>query len=202
MKLLNVVFLLVGIWFSLPLVGQDTIYFLNGDIRLGKIIHSDSITFSYSYIQKKKVKERTISQDLVFSIHFESGKRKIIYTDSTTEYTETVEEMQLRLWGMHDANEHYRATWITVGGVVSQAVVGYFLYDSFFAGVGPLAYTLGVSLSATRPPQQQYRTEEIQANPHYQNGYMEVAKSKKIYGALAGSIIGLTVGILAGNAAN
>jgi hypothetical protein len=31
---------------------------------------------------------------------------------------------------------------------------------------------------------------------------MEVAKSKKIYGALAGSIIGLTVGILAGNAAN
>ena len=202
MKLLQLIILFLGIWVSFPIIGQDTIFFLNGDIRLGKVTLSDSETFSYSYMRKSKVKERTISLSLVYSIHFENGEKQIFYTDSTTAFQLSSEEMQHRLWGMHDANEHYRTTWITIGGIVSQAVIGFFLYDSFYSGIGPLAYTAGVSISNTQMPKESYREPKIMADIHYQEGYMEVAKSKKVYSALAGSIIGLTVGIIAGNAAN
>lgn len=181
---------------------QDTLTLLNGDIRLANVLSSDSSSVTYTYLKRKKEKTRTLSNELIFSISYQTGSDTILYQQGESNHELSESNMQLYLLGMHDAKTLYKAPWVFVGGIVFNAGVGYLLYDNFWAASGPILYTAGTSFTKVKITTHSNRATEIMSNPLYQQGFLKVAKSKKVYNALTGSLVGLVVGITIGHATN
>ena len=198
--ILLIFLLITGVQFSFS---QDTLVLLNGDVRVGKITHSDSLSVMYNYQKGKKSKTRTLSTEIIYSIKIGLNPVQIIYTQGS-DYTHqlSVLEMGYYLYGIQDAKSFYRTPWTFWGGVVFNAGVGYLLYDNFLAATGPLAYTVGAGISKVKIKPAINRPVEIMRNSNYQEGYLKVARSKKVYDALTGSLAGLLIGITVGHATN
>ena len=183
--------------------GQDTLILLNGDIRVGRITHSDSVSVTYTYQKRKKTKTRTLSTELIFSTKKGNNPAQIIYEQNGGfNHQLSVSDMEVYLFGMHDAKSQYKAPWTFWGGVAFNAGVGYLLYDNFWAAAGPLTYTVGIGVSKIKTQPSAQRSVSVTSNPFYQEGYLKIARSKKVYNALTGSLLGLIIGMTTGYATN
>ena len=201
MKLLVGFMFIFSVLYADTLMAQDTLVLLNGEIRTGKIINIDSSSVTYSFVKRKKVKTRTLSNELIYSISTSQFSDSIIYRQNGTyDHKMSVVEKKRYLLGMQDAKSQYKSPWSFVGGVVFNAGVGYLLYDNFWAAVGPIAYTAGAGITEVKIKPAASRPQEITSNPLYQEGYLKIAKSKKLYRSITGSLLGLLIGIGIGNA--
>lgn len=183
--------------------GQDTLVLLNGDIRNGHITHYDSVSVTYDFQKRKKTNTRTLSSEIIFSIKKENSPVQIIYTQNGSfNHQLSVPDMEVYLFGIQDAKLQYKAPWAFWGGVAFNAGVGYLLYDNFWAAAGPLMYSVGIGISKIKMHPSAHRSVQITSNPFYQEGYLKIARSKKVYNALSGSLFGLIIGMSAGYATN
>lgn len=182
---------------------QDTLILLNGDVRVGHITHSDSISVTFTYKKHKKSKVRTLSTELIFSIQKEHTPSQIIYVQNgSLNHQLSVPDMQVYLFGIQDANSQFKSPLVFWGGVVFNAGVGYLLYDNFWVAAGPLAYTVSIGTSKIKIQPSLHRSVSVTSNPYYQEGYLKIARSKKVYKALTGSLFGLIIGMTTGYATN
>ena len=182
---------------------QDTLVLLNGDIRAGKVTHFDSLSVTYTFLKKKKTKTRAFSTEIIYSIQQGKNPVQVIY-EQGSDYAHllSVVDMGNYLYGIQDAKEFYKSPWVFWGGVVFNAGVGYLLYENFASAAGPLIYTVGMGASKINNHPNVKRPFEITRTTYYQEGYLKVARSKKIYKALTGSLAGLLIGITIGHATN
>jgi len=182
---------------------QDTIFFLNGDVRPCEILHVDSISTTYSYPKKKKIKQREISTTLIYRIYYKDGMSDTLYSAKAEGLLYvTTKEKGLNLLGMYDAKRFYKNPLVTVGGVIFNFGMGFLFYDQMLVATGPLAYTAIFSVTPINFKGSENRENTIASNPHYQEGYLKIARNKRVFNALSGSLLGLIIGITVGNAAN
>ena len=201
MKLISVIALIVSMFTFSQLKGQDTITLLSGKVIHVEILEADSFTITYNYIKKNKSRQKSIASELVFDITYQNGTIDTLYkrNPSIDQYL-TVEEMQYFILGEQDALKYYKATLTTVVGVAFGAGFGYLLHEGFYVAGVPLVYTIGAGVSKINIKNEGYRSTTTLSHPAYQEGYIKVARSKKAFNALASSVVGTLIGVLAGNA--
>ncbi|HBH05718.1 MAG TPA: hypothetical protein DDX92_03850 [Flavobacteriales bacterium] len=182
------------------IVIPDTITLINGQTVIGEVLEVNQDYIVYNYFKKKKTIKKGVSPLIVYSIAYASGQREVIYEKNEEEdlYL-TKEEMLYFIKGQQDAREYYRTRGIFIGGFAIGGVAGYVLYDEIYVATVPFLYSVGAGLTNIEVRQNPSTTEDIRRTAAYQEGYLKVARSRKVFAALAGSVLGTAAGIFAGN---
>ncbi|UTW64936.1 hypothetical protein KFE94_09600 [bacterium SCSIO 12643] len=196
MRLFFYVFAILGLSYSIHLKGQDTITLLGGNVIVAKVTSVDSINVNYSIQKKKGLKDKFVASEMVFDIKYENGSVDTLYYKSEElDHYLTPDEMYLFILGEQDAKADYHPKMTAVLGVVVGAGLGYLLRDGFYVAGVPLVYTIGAGVSKIDIKNINQRSTTILSHPAYQEGYIKVARSKKAFNALAGSLIGTVIGV-------
>lgn len=192
--------ILISLLINSGLAAQEAarISFLNG-----KVIHVDSVSYDSIEIcfhtkasQKKKL--RCISTSHVFSVTDKEANELVFYTPQH-EGERTVEDMYQFLQGQQDAKNSIRsnfiASWWFMAGVVSGSALGLVVHTDIALAPLPIVLPLaahlnGVNLNA-------YPLElKSQA---YIEGFEKEIRSKRVYRALQGAVIGSLSGLIISN---
>jgi hypothetical protein len=189
--------------FSGSIQAQDTINLLNGKVIYVEVLNSDSTVITYNYTKGKKVKTKSISTELIFTVQYAKGYTDTLYfINPENDLHLTVPEMQLFIYGEQDAKAHFKAPVTAILGLAFGTTFGYLLRDGFYVAAVPLVYTVGAGISPVNVKSRGNRSPETMSTQAYQEGYIKVARSKKAFNALASSVVGTLTGILIGNATN
>lgn len=182
------------------MTSSDTITLINGQVIVGEVLEINPDYIVYNYFKKKKTIKKGVSPLIVYSIDYADGQKEVVYEKNEEEdlYL-TKEEMLYFIKGQQDAREYYRTRGIFIGGVAIGALAGYVLYDEIYVATIPFVYSVGAGLTNIEVRQNPSTTEDIRRTAAYQEGYLKVARSRKVFAALAGSVMGTAAGIFAGN---
>ena len=163
----------------------------------------DSFSVVYEKTKNNKTKTKTVFTELLFDIKYQNGQIDTLYkTDPNAGNYLTPIQMHHFILGEQDASKYYRSRWTTVIGVAFGASFGYLLHDEIWAASVPLVYTAGAGISKVKINNIANRELKILRTAAYQEGYIKVARSKKAFSALAGSLVGTIIGIGVGYASN
>lgn len=180
----------------------DTLILLNGKAILGTLIGDRDGYIEYIPFKpksKKKQKSKGISPMSVFAIYHGDGTQEIIYEqDKENDFYLTEREMQLFIYGEQDARNYYKTHWVAVIGVAFGFTAGYIFYDDFYVVAAPFLYAVGAGVTKIKVGKGVPRDSEITREPAYQEGFLKIARSKKVFSALAGVLAGTVGGIAVG----
>ncbi len=176
----------------------DTILLLTGKYILGEVKgERDGFIeyIPYSEKPKKKTRSKGIAPLNVFAIYFANGNDSIVYQqDEANDLYLTREEMQLFIYGQQDAREHYKTIWWGVAGGAIGLAGGYFFYNKFYVVAVPAAY-IAVSALTRIKVSKGVRSVDLSKEPAYQEGYLKVARNKKVVSATIGVVAGTAAGM-------
>lgn len=196
MRLFFCLFVFIGLTYSVDLNGQDTITLLGGNIIIAKVTSVDSLNVNYTVQKKKGQKDKFVASEMVFDIKYGNGSIDTLYYKSEElDHYLTPDEMYLFILGEQDAKTDYHPKMTAVLGVVVGTGLGYLLRDGFYVAGVPLIYTIGAGVSKITIKNINQRSTTVLSHPAYQEGYVKVARSKKAFNALAGSLIGTVIGV-------
>jgi len=196
MRLFFYLFAFIVLTHSVNVYGQDTITLLGGNTIIAKVNSVDSLNVNYTLQKKKSAKDKFVSSEMVFDIRYENGTTDTLYYKSPEmDHYLTPEEMHLFILGEQDAKADYHPKMTAILGVVVGAGLGYLLRDGFYVAGVPLVYTIGAGVSKIDIKNINQRSTTILSHPAYQEGYIKVARSKKAFNALAGSLLGTIIGV-------
>lgn len=169
----------------------------------GKVIHVDSVSYDsieicYHTKASQKKKLRCISIFHVFSVTDKESNEFVFYTPQH-EGDRAVEDMRQYLHGQQDAKNsrksNFRANWWFMAGVVSGSALGLVVHTDIALAPLPIVLPLaahlnGVNLNA-------YPLEgKSQA---YIEGFGKEIRSKRVYRALQGAVVGSLSGLIISN---
>lgn len=206
MKWLSTILLLFSVFlttkWSIAQSEKPLITLLNGETISVKIIREDSIAYYYEVPKKRKVKTKSLSKAVVYSIQYGDSLAVIYEQDTLSGLYLTPEEMQYYIWGAQDAEANAKAGGYTIAGFLLSAGAGYYAYNSMAVIATPILVTSFSGLTGINMKKAEVREEALRENYYYQQGYKKRLRSKRVYNALRASIIGTVVGVAAGNLAN
>lgn len=201
---------------------QHKILLLNGKTIYGDVTDTVNAEIEYKFYKRngKKIKERSLEKDRVFSItDTTSGEETVFYyQDTVFNYSPySVEEMRYYIKGEQDAMRGYkpRATfifgfitglgivmWDTYGEirqVQSDSLMskGFFHEEPGIINVAwPLLYTAGAAIPKVKINVSSIHDKSYLNHDAYLDGYERVARSKKVFSAVKGSALGVVTGIV------
>jgi hypothetical protein len=192
--------IIILFFFPAPLMAQDTIWFLSGELLITskyEIKTEEGILVYYN----KKNKEKTTGLEYVFSIVDSKGNERVIFEPVKMDNVPfSVEQMRSFIKGEYLASTEYHAPLATIigiaagfGGFIAAPAVG---MNYFYAPLLPATY-IGV-LGMTNPSEERI----LKRYPQYANddyfiaGYEERSQEKRITNAVWGSLVGIAAGIV------
>ncbi len=196
-------FLLIVLSFAISIscYSQDTITFLNGKTANVKVDSIASDLVYFELVKKKKTKKRIVEAESVFSIKYKDGRDTILYKqDKSRPDSFTEEEMQLYIYGVQDARKGYKNPLTTIISGAAGLGLGYALSDEFLVVTVPFAASVVAGTTGVRYKKNSVRDEKFRKSEAYQEGYFRTARSRKVFNALKGSVLGTLTGVLIGNA--
>jgi hypothetical protein len=205
MKLKIFAMLAVFLAFSAGLSAQDKALLLNGTVVEGKITGNDDAYLTME-IEKKsgKLKSFELEKYRVYSYTQCNAEPKTIYKqDSLMGNFLSEEEMQYFIYGQQDADRAFNSRGaIAVGFVTGVAVVG-LTTDGFKSdpGILPLATPFLVvgyyGMRKVKIKMETVSNPEYLSHEAYIDGYVRVARKKRVFAGLKGSIAGVVGGFIA-----
>jgi hypothetical protein len=186
------------IFISLSAFAQDTIVLLNGTKGVVKVLELNPAEGYVSYLKTSGKKDKLIAGNLneVFSVSYRDSVKVITYKqDSIADLPFSVDQMNDYINGEQFASVHYKAPWVTVGGVAA-GTTGPLVLRAFLGFLVPTAYCGAIGISKVHIKKQEARYPELFKNEYFVSGYIEHAKHKKVKNAIWGGLAGLGVGLL------
>ena len=185
----------------------DTLLLMNGKEIVVNRTRVDGDLVAYEKIKKsgKIKKPNYVGLELVYSIRYANGTDTVLYSENNPLYQDagySAEEMYYFIKGQQDAREYHKTGLIFTGGVIFGGVGGYFLYDQIVVATVPFAYTVGIGISVPKMNEVEGENMLLQRNEAYQMGFIKAARSKRVFAALAGSLIGSVAAVTGGFLAN
>ncbi len=188
-------------------VEPDTLLLMNGkEIQVNRT-RVDGDLVAYEKIKKsgKIRKPSYMGLELIYAIKYSNGTDTILYSKNNPAYQDSqysAEEMYYFIRGQQDARKYHKTGLIFTGGLAFGGVGGYFLHDQIMVAAVPFAYTVGIGITVPKMNEPQGEAVFLQRNEAYQMGFIKAAKSKRVFAALAGSLIGSIAGVTGGFLAN
>ena len=197
------------LFFSAQLHAQDQLILINGSVQKGKILSRDEAGVRMQYQKRKKTKEFVFENRRIFSVT-QGGTEEIVYKQDTTvgDYF-TVEEMKHFILGEQDAEANFDAKWIRrigfLGGfslvtLTAQNPDESGAFDQEPGGLAPIlyviAYTAVVGSPRVKINLKNVSDPALLSHEEYVLGYERVARSKKVFGGLLGSVAGVVTGFV------
>jgi hypothetical protein len=182
---------------SFATYGQDTLTFLNGKTDCVILYELNPVDEYITYHSLKNPKKMYIlSLRELYSISYKDSIHIITYEqDSSARLELNTEQMSYYIRGEQFASKHYKAPWITVGGVVA-GTAGPVILRAYLGFLVPTAYCGIVGISKVHLKKQQAKYPELFNNEYFIDGYKDQAKHKKVKNAIWGSLVGLGVGLI------
>jgi hypothetical protein len=211
------------ICFSGSVYGQDTIQMLSGrKLTVSGLKFEDpKLAYDGYFTEKsvKKLKAGEIEYYRVFSVLTSDGKESILYRQDTAEGMFRDEtEMRYYVYGGQHAYEQYNPNWalFTAGGASLLISVfdtynpkeytnanGSITEKGFFRGnptilqvITPFVLTAAIGLPKVRLRLTNVSDKALVNDENFLIGYARVAKQRKIFAALKGSLAGIAVGLV------
>lgn len=201
MKQITIILIIAFSFANQSLIAQDTLTFLNGKAIYGLVMEVDSFMVTYQISKNKKTKTKSVSTELLFDIKYQDGKIDTLYsTNPHIGNYLTPLQMHHFILGEQDASEYYRSRLTAIIGVAFGVSFGYLLHDGFWVASVPLVYSVGAGITKVKIKNIANRDIAILRTAAYQEGYIKVARSKKAFSALVGSLVGTVIGIGVGYA--
>jgi len=173
---------------------NDTIYFMNGEVLIGKVVDTLMNQVKCTYKGRKEDKELTLDEERIFSIRYGNGTEKVYYKyDTLVGNIFTVEEAWYFVLGEQDALRDYNPRFCFWSGIVVGAA-GPIFTPTLIAPLPVFAYTGAVKIPKIRINTADIPDKERLKHDTYLLGYERVARKKKTFKTLAGGAVGLAIG--------
>jgi len=203
---------------------QDSIILLNGNVFRGKILKLSDDFLSFESMSKKGPEELRIELYRIFS-YTQNSQESILYKhDTITGNFLKVDESRKYALGGYDARQTFTSKPVFYSSIA--ASFAFSLFDSYLTQKGadelnlnpaftsefkpgffgnrptilPLAMplTLGISFGLTnvRVKEQYILQKQLKNDLFYYEGFNKVAKQKRTFAALKGSLIGIGLGYI------
>lgn len=184
-------------------MAQDEIVLLNGKVLEGKITKQDDAYLTMQYANKRdKMKTYDIEKYRMFSFtEAGKGEKVIYYQDSLLGNFLSVEEMRYFIQGQQDADRAYNSKGAFVAGFVLglgavAATSGGFQNDpGIIPLTAPFVCILFYGSKKVKIKMESVSDPELLSHESYIQGYVRVARKKRIFGSVKGSIGGILGGI-------
>lgn len=177
---------------------EARICFLNGKVIYVYSLSFDSITIRYQIKESKKQKMRSISTAHVFSIYDSNGFETVFYSPQN-ENDRQLEDMRQFIQGQADARDNRqsnaRARWWFIAGVASGSALGFVVHTDILLAPLPIAFPIIAHYNGVNPNAYQL----VGKSQAYIEGFEKEIRSKKVYRALQGAIIGSLSGLIISN---
>ncbi len=197
MRIYHLLLLLISIFVASTVIAQDTLTFLDGKTRIGKVLNSTVLITKIEVTKKKNTKLKEFESSEIFKINYASGVSDTLYVrNAEKEFFLTIEEMHFFILGEQDAIQNYHPRVSAIGGLIFGGVFGYVLNDGAYVAGVPLIYTIGSAVSPVKINNLSNRSVSILSSPAYQEGYIKIARTKKAFYALASSAVGTFFGVI------
>ena len=185
-------FLLISLFACSVLVNaQGKINLLNG-----KIFEFDSIgktaNNKFNYVSHGTKKPSSIKASRIFSINYSSGKEEVVYVPDTSNFDLTIPQMKSYVSGEQYSRQHYKAPWVTVGGILAGGCGGYF--GLFYGPIVPAIYGTVVTTFTPNLNKAPYNDVAFD-NEYYAYGFDTTCRKKKLKNALLGGGIGFAISV-------
>lgn len=173
-----------------------TVRFNNVSIEDGKV--------RGDFYKKKRKGEKKINKDFpvenVFAINHDNKEQwEIIYVQDTSNvYDLNVEDMEFYVLGEQEALLNHKTELIQIVGFAGGAALGYFLYSSVAIIATPIIYTGIVLIPKVRIKREKLKDENLLEKQAFIEGYVSVAKTKKVKSALISNASGILAGAIVG----
>ena len=206
MKLIKTTFLyFLPLFWSLNVVSQTQFNMIGGQQFDANIVSEDEENIVYEITKKNKSKQKTMPKERLFST-ITNGKETIHYRPDMGYYNYNVNDMRYYVYGQQDAYQYYKTPIaVIVSGAVG-AAAGFWMgtEESGLVVLSPLVGTIAGTLSQKhKPDPSKTRSKSYLKEPAYVLGYEKSARSKKVFnaikGALVGSMVGATLGFATAN---
>jgi hypothetical protein len=187
----------VLIFFAGTACAQDTLTYLNGRTDCVKLYELNPVDEYITYHSLRNPKKLYIlSLKDLYSITYKDSIRLVTYEQDSSQRLElTPEQMSYYVSGEQFALKHYKAPWVTAGGVAA-GTAGPVLLRLYWGFLVPTAYCGAIGISRVHLKKQQAKYPELFSNDYFVNGYKDQAKHKKVKNAIWGSLVGLGVGLI------
>ncbi len=202
-------------------VGQDTINLMNGKTLVVKdlMFEDPKLSFSGIYSQKKvKLKQGTIEFYRTFSVTDAKGVETVLYRqDSALGEYRSETEMRYFVYGEQHAHTHYKPMWAAgIAGGVSLAISLFDTYNpkqvitvlgdtipsgmlrsepSIIHVLVPFVVTSLIGLPKVRLRLSEVKDRALVNDENFLTGYARIARQKKLFHALGGSLAGVATGL-------
>lgn len=173
----------------------DTIFYMNGNIVVGKVIDTllGAVTFRDPADSSKKVH---VEDQAIFAVRYGNGALKYYYTQDTTQGNWfTREEMWYFMQGERDARKNYKSPGAFIGGVVTGIAGG--AAGALWAPVVPFAFMGVTELTKVRIRHKWVSGPYLLSQDAYILGFQREALTKRRLTVLKGGGIGLAIGFTA-----
>jgi hypothetical protein len=189
--------LLLACFFALPAPAQDTVLLINGQYKYVQVTELNPVEEFISFVKTSgnKSKMHFMSLKEVYSVTYKDSIRIITYEQDTIMGMElTADQMFRFIKGDQFAMKHYKAPWVTVGGVAA-GTAGPLALRAYLGFLVPTAYCGAIGISKVHVRKQQEKYPELFSDEFFVHGYKDRAKHKKIKNAIWGSLAGIGVGL-------
>jgi len=172
----------------------DTVYFMNGEILLGKVIDTLMNKVTITFMKKDEDKTLKIEEERIFKIGYGGGSTKIYYQyDTLIGNIFTVEEAWYFVLGEQDAIRNYKPRFTFWGGIIVGAA-GPIFTPTIIAPLPVFAYSGAVKIPKIKVNTKDLKDRERLNHDTYLLGYERVARKKQTFTALAGGGVGVLLG--------
>ncbi len=197
MKSKAIIFGIISIFFSTVLFSQYSIQLTDGTKIETSKYKFDEQNQMFLY-KNKRDKTRVLYCQEVFSVIEENGNEEVFYRCREEGIDPTLEQFRDYLQGHYDARDNYKAKGAMFTGFALGAATVYAVptigLSTLYAPALPTAGNI-ISGSIKIKAKNLNISPEYANNQCYIDGYLEMAKRKKITRTLFGTSIGISVGI-------
>lgn len=193
---MRVFLLLAAVFLFNCLNAQDLMLTMSGHEIKCKVVSDSTLQIRYELSRKNgKQKPMSIHRSEVFSIT-KNGQESVLYApDPIIGDDMSVQELRIYIAGEKDAREKYKAVPTMLVGV-ALAGTGAYLSEGALMGTlaVPIIYPIAQLIPVIKIKEKNISNLNHQYNDIYASGYEGVARSKKIFAAFKGVLIGSIAG--------
>lgn len=197
--------LIIGFLFGIGQVqAQDVILLQNGAEVKGKITADQGAMYTVDVINDRgKTKSLEIEKYRIFSVVKEGQDELVLYKqDSLLGNFYSVEEMRYFIYGQQDAQKAYShrgafiAGFVLGLGTVALTSGGFQDDPGLVPLVTPFVCVIYYGSRKVKIRMEYVSDPEYLSHETYINGYVRIARKKRVFGALKGSVGGISAGIV------
>jgi len=193
-----IITVLLSLFVVSPLRAQDLILTMSGVDIPCQIVSDTSLKIHFNLEKRPgKFRPKAIHRSEVFSIT-RSGQEEILYVKDTVFGNDlSVQEMRIFIAGEKDGRNNYNPLPTLLVGAAMAGTAAYFSEGAFMGTLAvPLVYPLFHIFPTIKIREKTITNPDHRYNEIYAAGYEGVARSRKIFAAFKGVLIGAASGYL------